>query len=312
MALIFPPSPSVGTTYTDDNSCVWQFDGVKWNIVTGTTKRMFNGVILGLSMNWSLTEALTAVDWDVETTDTNGYYTPLQPSRVTIPATGYYNLNLTIFSDNSGAGYDITVIKNGTVEIADGHINPNQTSNFNDILSFNQGDYIQLFANEATATGAITNESSLELVLMGYAVGTGVTSYSAFSGARTDLSVDFSTTTTPTGIIWTGTDFDTNANALAETYWNLADPTKLTIKSNGYYTINVYLETGAVGGTYTVTLKKNGTTISTSTIGPNDTAMLNQIYQLNLNDYIEVFASDTSGSGNITTESYLEVIRMGV
>lgn len=312
MALIFPPSPSVGTTYTDDNSCVWQFDGVKWNIVTGTTKRMFNGVILGLSMNYSLTNVFTPVSWDVESIDTDSYFSPLQPSRITIPATGYYNLNLTIFADNSGASYDIQVVKNSTTIISDGHLNPNQTANFNDVISFNQGDYIQLVANETLSTGALTDETTLELVLMGYAVGTGVTPYSAFSGVKTELNVPYSTSNILTGIIWTNTEFDTNANALAETYWNVADPTKLTIKSNGYYTVNAYIVTGAVGGTYTVTLKKNGTIISTSNIGPNDSAYLNQIYQLNLNDYIEMFVSDSSGSGNITTESYLEVIRMGV
>lgn len=312
MPLIFPPTPVVGTTYTDDNSCVWQYDGVKWDVVTGTTKRLFNGVILGLSMNWSLTTTLTAIDWDIETTDTNDYFLPTQPSRITIPATGYYNINLTIFSDSSGAGYDLKIIKNGVTEISDGNLNPNQTANLNDTIFFNTGDYIQIFASETLGNGAITNESSLELVLVGYAVGTGVTPYSAFSGVRTALTIGFSTTTTPTAISWNNTTFDTNANALAETYWSALVPTRITIKNNGYYQINTYLESGSVGGTYTVTLKKNGTNITTGALNPNDSAALNQIYQLNTNDYLELFANDTLGSGIITTEAYLEVIRIGV
>lgn len=313
MPLIFPPTPSVGTTYTDANSCVWQYDGVKWNVVTGTTKRAFNGVILGLSMNWNLTNVYTPIDWDVETTDTNNYFSSLTPSRITIPATGYYNLNLTIFSDNSGAGYNIKIIKNGVTNLSQGSLNPNQSANFNDTISFDQGDYFEIVANETTDVGAITTASTLELVLMGYAVGTGVTSYSAFSGVKAVLNLAFSTTTTPTGVSWTGTLFDTNANALALTYWSALTPTIITIKSNGYYQLNAFVFTGGVGGTYTITIKKNNvTTISTTTIGPNDSALLNQIFQFNENDYIELLASDTTGSGNITTESFLEVIRIGV
>lgn len=312
MPLIFPPSPTLGATYTDSNSVVWQFDGTKWNVVTGTTKRFFNGVILGLTMNWNLTNTPTPIDWDVETVDTDGYFSASQPSRITIPRTGYYNLNITLFSANSGAGYNIQVLKNGTTELTTGTMNPNQSANFNDTIFFDQGDYIQIYADETTDNGAITNASTVEFVLMGYALGTGTSSYSAFSGVKTALSPAFSTTTTPTAILWTSTLFDTNANALAETYWSAGTPSRVTIKSSGYYTINTYILSGSVGGTYTVTLKKNGTNLSTGTIGPNDSAILNQIYQLNQNDYIEVFASDTTGSGNITTESYLEIIRMGV
>jgi hypothetical protein len=313
MPLIFPPTPTLGDTYTDDNSVVWQFDGVKWDVVTGTTKRLFNGVLLGLSTNYYLTNTLAAIDWDVETADTDNYFNPLDPSKITIPGTGYYNLNLTIFSDNSGAGYTIQVLKNGVTEIEDGVLNPNQAGYFNDTLFFNQGDYFQVLMNETSDVGAITNSSTLELVLMGAAVGTGVSPYSAFSGVKTTLSPAFSTTSTPTAIAWTGTLYDTNANALALTYWNAGTPSRLTIKTPGYYQVNSFLQTAAVGGTYTLTLKKNGiTNISTTTLAPNDTATINQIYELNENDYIEVFASDTTSSGNITTESYLEIIRIGV
>lgn len=313
MPLIFPPSPLTGTTYTDDNSCVWQYDGVKWNIVTGSYKRTFNGVILGLSINYSLTSTVSPVNWDVETVDAGGYYNSLQPSRITIPATGYYNINCTIFTDTSGAGYNIFIIKNGVTTLSTGILNPNQSGNINDTFLFNQGDYIELYAEETTDVGALTTGTVIEVILSGYALGVGIGPANAFSGVKTYLSIPYSTTNILTAISWAGTTYDTNANALALTYWNSLQPNRLTIKMNGYYEIYSFIQSGAVGGTYTITLRKNGITVlATTTIAPNDSASINQIYQLVENDYIEMLVSDSISSGNITTQAFLEVIRIGV
>jgi len=313
MALTFPYPATNGQTYTDDNAAVWQYDGVKWNVVTGTTKKLFNGLLLGLSMNYNLTNTATPINWDVETTDTSNYWNALDPSKINIPATGYYNLNLTIFTDAIGAGYYITVVKNGVTTIVDGSMNPNQAGVFNETIYFNQGDYIQIDASETSDSGAITDECTLELVLMGLALGTGVSSSNAFSGVKTILALPFSTTSTLTAIPWTSTAYDTNANALALTYWNGLAPTRITILTTGYYQINVYVETGAVGGTYTLTLRKNGvTSMATTTMAPNDAANINQLFQLNMNDYIELLASENTSAGNITDEAHIEVIRMGV
>lgn len=313
MPLIFPPAPTTGTTYTDDNSCVWQFDGVKWNVVTGTTKRLFNGVKIGLSINYSLSNVLAPVSWDVEYIDTTNYYSSLDPSKIYIPATGYYTINVNVFADNSGAGYNVAITQNGVTTLSTGIMNPNQAASISAIYYFNQGDYIQFLASETSSNGALSNDTYFEVVLAGYALGTGVTPYSAFSGVKTDLNINYSTSSTPSAIIWTGTTFDTNANALAQTYWLLAQPTRITIKNTGYYEISSFLQTDTAGGTYTVTLKKNGlTTLSNATMQANETAMLDQVYQLNENDYLEIFVSDTLGSGAMTDECYLQVVRMGV
>jgi len=47
-------------------------------------------------------------------------------------------------------------------------------------------------------------------------------------------------------------------------------------------------------------------------MAPNDAANINQLFQLNMNDYIELLASDNTSAGNITNEAHIEVIRMGV
>lgn len=312
MALIFPANPTNGQIYTDDNSVVWQYDGVAWNVVTGTTKRLYEGVKVGFSTDYALSSTLTAVDWDVESFDTDTYWTAGQPSRVTIPSTGYYNLNTNVFSTAAGQAYDIRVRQNGTTDIVSGTINASQTADYNETQWFDAGDYIQVLASENTAAGSLGSGSYLEVTLLGYATGTGVTPYAAFSGVRTDLTGAFSTTSTPTAIAWSGTDWDTNANALAETYWSAGTPSRLTVKVNGFYLINIQTQTSSSGGTYTITLRKNGTTaISTATIGANDSAFINQTFELAANDYFEIMVSDTLASGSITTQSYFEIIRQG-
>lgn len=312
MPLNFPSSPTNGQTYTDDNSAVWQFDGVKWNVVTGTTKRLYDGVKVGFTTNYTLTNTLTAVVWAQEFFDTDQYWNVSDPTKIHILRTGYYNLNVNLFSDAAGQAYDVRVRKNGTTDIVTGTINPSQTADYNETEFFDAGDYIQVFAKEDTSAGNLTSGSYLELTLIGYATGTGVTSYSAFSGVRTNLTTNFTTTSTATAIAWSGTDWNINANALAENYWSAGAAGRLTVKVNGFYLINALIKSDASGGTYTITLRKNGvTTITSASIASNDTASIKQTFELTANDYLEILVSDTLASGSITTDSFFEIIRQG-
>jgi hypothetical protein len=313
MPLIFPTSPSPGDTYTDDNSVVWQFDGVKWDVITGTTKKLYNGVKVKLATPYALNTTLTPVSWPTPSFDTGGYFNGVTPTRLTIPQTGFYNLNSVVFTDSQGAGYEIQILKNGTTEISDGVINANQSAEYNETVFFNAGDYIQLLAKETSDAGSLDDDSMIEITQLGLAVGTGVSNFSAFSGASALLTVPFATTTTPTGIAWSGTEYDTNANSLAVTYWSAGIPTRLTVAIDGFYQINSFIATGTDGGVYTVTLRKNGsTTISTTTINVNDTASIDEIFELVEGDYIEILVSNAVSAGSITTESYLNITRMGV
>jgi len=313
MALVFPPTPSVGDTYTDDNSAVWQYDGIVWNVITGTVKKLFNGVKLTLGNTFALTDTATAITWDTEVFDTGQYFNVAQPTRITIPQTGYYSVNVVAFADTSGAGYNIDLKLNGSSIITTGIFNPNQAAQYYETVPLNAGDYLELFVSDNENTGGITNSSYFEVIQLGLGVGTGVNAAAAFSGVRAVLSSAFNLTSTPTAIAWTGTEFDTNANALALTYWSAGTPSRLTVKSSGYFSVQVYIQLGITGQNYTITLRKNGaTTLATNTgLSPNDQVWIEETYQLADDDYIEILASDVGSSGTVTTDSHIELIRQG-
>lgn len=313
MALVFPPSPTNGQTYTDDNSVVWQFDSVKWNVVTGATKKMFNGAKVIFNTDYNLTSTSTAVNWDAESYDTTGYWNVSTANKIVIPQTGYYSINLVLFASTTGSGYNITLKKNGSVTLTTGTMNTNQAAEYYETMSLNSGDYLEVFASETNAVGALTTSSYLEVQQVGLGVGTGVNSYAAFSGVRTIRSTAFNTTSTPTALAWSSTEFDTNANAQALLYWDNSFPTKINIRVNGYYSVQMYVQLGSAGSNYTITLKKNGTTnlISSTGLSPNDDAWIEETYYLAANDYIELFVSDANATGSIANTTHMEVIRQG-
>lgn len=313
MALIFPPTPSIGDTYTDDNSVVWQYDGTVWNIITGTVKKVFNGVKLGLSAPFALTNTSTAISWNVESFDTGQYYNVGQPTRITIGQTGYYSVNVVVFAGSNGAGYNIVLKINGTTVITTGTINPNQSAEYYETYPLNAGDYLEIFADETGSIGEITTDSFFEVIQSGLGVGAGVNASAAFSGVRVIRATSFNTTSTPTAVAWSGTEFDTNANAQALTYWSAGTPSRITVKSSGYFSIQSYIKLGSTGQNYTITLRKNGTTaLATSTgLNPNDRLWIEETYQLAANDYIEILASDAGSAGSLTSDSHVELIRQG-
>jgi hypothetical protein len=312
MALNFPSSPTNGQIYTDDNSVVWQYDSVKWNVVTGSTKKIYSGVKLNLTSAFMLTSTDTAISWDSESFDTGSYWTVSTPTRLTISQSGYYDINLVLFASNAGAGYSAIVKLNGSTVLSSTTFNANQATEYNETLQLSSGDYIEILVSDSTGSGSITTSSYVELTQMGLGVGTGVSSYSAFSGVRTTLTTDFNTTSTPTAIAWEGTDFNVNANAQALEYWTISTPGRITVKVNGYYQLGLFLATDSSAGTYTITARKNGTTsLASSTLGANDSAQLNQVYYLAADDYIEIMVSNSDSTGAITNESHFEVIRLG-
>lgn len=314
MPLNFPSSPTNGQIYTDDNSAVWQFDGVAWNVITGTTKRLFNGVQVGISSSFYLTSTSTGISWDIENFDTGNYWSVSQPTRITVGSTGYYNLTCTFFTPNVGAGYEFVIKKNSTTTVTSTNINANQSAVYDETNFFSAGDYIEILASETTNTGYLSVDTVVQLTLLGLALGTGINSNSAFSGARTELTSAFNTTSTLTPLDWDVTVFDTNANALALQYWSALTPSRLTVLNNGFYQVSGVIETqSGLGGQFTVSLRKNGsTTITTATINSNDSVNIDRIYQLSANDYLEILVSDTLASGQITTESFLEIQRLGL
>lgn len=312
MPLVFPPNPSPGDTYTDDNSVVWQYNGVVWNVVTGATKKQFNGARLSFSATYNLNSTESVVNWDVEDFDTGQYWNVSQPSRITINETGYYNINTILFATSLGAGFTVKVKKNGSTTLIEGTFNANQSASYNQTIQLNSGDYLEVYASESGSTGGLTTSSYFEIVQYGLGVGTSTSPYAAFSGAKAILSSSFNTTSTPTAVTWTSTTYDTNANALAGTYWNGGSPTRLTVSVAGYYQISSYILNGSAGTNYTLTLKKNGSTNLANVTGrnPNDQALINEIFSLTANDYLELFVSSAT-NGSVTNATYFEIIRLG-
>ena len=312
MALNFPSTPVSGQQYTDSNAVMWEFDGVKWNVITGTANKMFSGCKVSLLSFFPLTATSTALTFNVEQYDTDSYFTSSLPKRITFGRDAFYRINLSVYTGTAGASHTIILKKNGTTALATAVIAPNQFTNYDQILQFTSGDYIELYCADSAATGYVTAETNIEVTRVGLAQGTSVTSADAFSGVRTLITSTYNTTNTATAVTWTSTEFNQNANPAGEFYWTISDPTKITIGLTGYYRVKSEIFAGATES-ININVRKNGnTTIANTAIPTNGYAELDDIYQLNQNDYIQLLVSDTTSTGTLTSNTYFEVVRQGV
>lgn len=312
MSLTFPSTPTINDVYTDGNGVVWEFDGVKWNVATGTAYKTYSGVKLKVSTDYNLVSTSAAVDFDTEEFDTDSYFSLTTPSRVTITKSGYYRINASVFSSSNGSSYTISIKKNGTTDLASTSIAPNQFSNFDEIIELVLGDYVEVYASESSSSGALTNNTVFEVTRLGLPLGTSVSSAEAFSGARVKITSVYYTSSSSSAIDWSDTDFNQNANATGSLYWDSGAASRLTIYTAGYYRLCCDL---AIGGTEGVTLifKKNGSTnIDTVSIPPSGGARIDETILLDVNDYIELYANDTTSTGSILADSYFEITRIGV
>lgn len=312
MALNFPSTPTTGQQYTDPNAVVWEYDGVKWNVITGTANKMFSGCKISLSANLNLTANSTAITFDSEQYDTDSYFNVSAPKRITFNRDAFYRINLSVYTGTSGASHVITLKKNGSTTLANTVIAPNQYTNYDQILQLSESDYIELYASDSAATGYLTTGTNIEMTRVGLAQGTNIPSASAFSGVRAVLTSSYNTTNTATAIAWANTDFNQNANPAGDFYWSAGVPNRITIGLTGFYRIKGEIFAGPTEG-LTVNVRKNGSTsIANTSIPANGYGELDDIYQLNQNDYIELVANDTTSIGTITANTYLEVVRLGV
>lgn len=317
--LSFPSSPTQGQQYTDTNGKVWEFDGVKWNVATASSIKQFYGAKLYLSNDVFLTSTLTAIEFDSLGYDTGEFYNPTSPSKLTIPRTGYYKINLLAMTGQEGAGasYDVT-LKRNTTELFNSTMSAYQSGVYNETILLNVGDEIELFASEVDSIGTIIVDSFLSIELVGYTFGGALAPGFEFSGVKVTLSSDINTTSTSTQITWNSSEieFNINANAAGNVYWSADDPTKFTISTTGYYNIKAFFLTNIDGSSdsYGVKIKKNGTTdLEAITLGANESAALNEVYPLNSNDYIQIYIENTENLGSIkATSTFFEIIRLGV
>lgn len=312
MALNFPSTPITGQQYTDANAVVWEYDGVKWNVITGTANKMFSGCKIGLSANVNLTAASTPITFNIEQYDTDSYFTISSPTRITFKRDAFYRVNLSAYTGTSGASHVITLKKNGTTTLANTVIAPNQYTNYDQIVQFSESDYIELYGLDTAATGYLTSGTNIEMTRVGLAQGTNIPSASAFSGVRTIVAGAYNTTNTASPISWVSTVFNQNANPAGDFYWSAGVPNRITIGLTGYYRIKAEIFAGPTEA-ITVNVRKNGSTsIAAAYIPSNGYGELDDIYQLNQNDYVQLMVNDLTSIGTITANTYLEIVRQGV
>lgn len=318
MALNFPSSPTASQTYTDDNGVIWEFDATKWNVVTGTTKKLFSGAKVRLTTTATLNSTPAVLDFDVEDFDTGEYYNFAQAARYTISTTGYYRIAGTFYTGVNGSGesYTFTLKKNGTLTLTSQTSSANQSASYDASILLNAGDYLEIEVSESSSTGTLLSGSYIEIQRLGYSSGSAINQADVFSGVRTLVSSNVTLSSTPTAISWTSTEFNENADAFGNVYWTISQPSRITVKITGYYQIKSFITTSSEGSvnSYTLTLKKNNTTniVSSVLLGPNDNANIDEIFFFNANDYIELFASNSGSVGSILSPVYVELIRVGV
>ena len=309
MALNFPSSPTNGQVYTDDNNISWQFDGVKWDVVKSVPYKIFSGVRAGLTSDFAVTSTVTSVSWDDIQYDVGDYYVSETPTRLIFRTTGFFRINFSALTSSSGSSYTVIVKKNGTVTLSSTVITINQYINYDEILELNAGDYIELCVSEPLSVGELLASSTyVEITRLGLSSGTAA---DTFSGARAKIDSSYATSAVATAISWDSAEFNQNSNAAGDTYWNVSSPTRLTVGTTSYYRIKIVILTNAYD-TYTVSLVKNGaTTLTSTTAGALTTVQMDEIYQLDVNDYVELEINDSSGTGGLNVGTYLEILRIG-
>lgn len=317
--LSFPANPVPQQQYNDTNGKVWEFDGTKWNIATTSFLKTFYGTRLSYVGNVFLNNILSAIPWQTTQFDTANFFNNATPTKVTIPRTGYYRVNLTVETGQEGSGQAYTIqLKRNSQIILDELMAAFQSGVYEQTILLNVGDTLEFLASETEGVGVLQSGTFLEIELKGYTFGGSILPGFAFSGVKAVLTSNVATTTTATAVTWGTSDiaYNVNADAIGNTYWNDTDPTKFTIYVSGYYRVKAYFTTGTDGSadSYTITLRTNGTTtLETITLGAEQTVELDSTYFLIENDYLEIVVSNTENLGTIlAADSLFEITRLGV
>ena len=319
MALNFPSSPISGQTYTDSNGVIWEYNTTKtvWAVKRYDELKEFSGAKLNLTTSEVLTLTPTPITWDVADFDTGNYFNLLSyPGRLIIPRTGYYRINvlLNTGAQGNGASYTFTVKQNASTILTTDTAGPNQGIHYDEIHLLFSGDYIEIYGEESSAVGTVLTTSYFEIERVGYSLGSAFSARNAFSGVKLLLTTAENSTITPTPVTWDTTEFNINADVNGSVYWNVSNSDKVTIYTTGYYRLKSFFETGIAGAanSYTVDLKLNGSTLESGSLGANETLDLDETYNFTSGSYLQIYLDNTGSVGQLTTDSYFELIRVGV
>lgn len=319
MALSFPKTPTNLQQYTDSNNIVWEYNSTKgvWNTKKDNQLKQFSGAKIELTSNLNLTSTLTAIDWDASEFDTNTYFDSINsPSKLLITSTGYYRINVLLITgtQGNGASYSFSVKINGTEILTNDTTGPNTGVHYDEIQLLHSGDYVEIWGSEDAGVGTLLTTSYFEIERVGYALGSAFGTLGAFSGVKLELSSVENTTSTPTAITWDTAPFNINADINGNLYWDSLTSDKLNIYTDGYYRLKSTFKTGTAGATnsYLIDVKLDGTTLESASIGPIETVDLDETYNFLSGSYLQVYVSNGGSVGTITTDSYFELIRVGV
>jgi len=92
------------------------------------------------------------------------------------------------------------------------------------------------------------------------------------------------------------------------------NPSKVFFNRAGYYRLNIQLLTGTVGSgaSYNASIRKNGiTTFETIMQAANQAAVYDDVVEFAAGDYIEILASEDNSTGELTTDTFVEVTLLG-
>jgi hypothetical protein len=319
MPLNFPTSPTNGQTYTDDNGIVWEYNSTKtvWNKLRSDAIKTFSGAKVELNTTKTLTSTLTAISFDVAEFDTDPYFNfTTAPTKLTVIKTAYYRILVQINtgSGGNGASYTFNVKKNGTTTLTTSTAGPNQSIVYDEVMLLNSSDYIEIHGSESASVGTILTSSFFQIEKVGNALGTSYPAAAAFSGVKVLLTSAESLTSTPAGITWDTFEFNANADNDGNVYWSVADSTKIKIYTTAYYRVKSFFETAGAGGanTYKIDLKLDGSTLTSSSLSSNDNLELDETYNFSSGSYLQVYVDNSASVGTITTDSYFQIIRMGI
>jgi hypothetical protein len=140
--------------------------GLKW--ATAASGSTFSGCQLNRSSVLAIAnDTLTAVTFDTETFDTDGYHsTVTNTSRVTIPTGkgGYYLLSSSTYWDSNSSGFRrIRYLINGSTSALNtytpGTSNANSTQNHT-VVKLTAGDYVEMLVSQNSGGSLNTNWST--------------------------------------------------------------------------------------------------------------------------------------------------------
>lgn len=129
-----------------------------------------------------------------------------------------------------------------------------------------------------------------------------------FLGTKLSLAVPYTLTSTAQVVSFSTESFDT-AN-----FFNPIIPTRITVDRSGFYRVNAQIVAGSggSGASYTATIRKNTIfTLQTSLFASNQAVSYQEVLQLTAGDYIEIVAGESTGTGQLTTATFIEVSLIG-